>query len=183
MNRRHVLKTSALATLGLNLSPALLLSLESCARERPTSKLPVYLDPEQFDLVWVASDIILPRTATPGAIDSGVTPFIDKLYGSFMEDSEKEFFLEGLTEFAVSCKEKYGRDFLHLDPNSQMEYLKGLDEKGSDHEFFNKLKQIVLWSHFTSEPGMKSMNYVPVPTKFDGCISIGKEEKNIVGNR
>lgn len=183
MNRRHALKKSALAAIGLNLSPALLLSLESCARERPTSKLPVYLEPEQFDLVWVASDLILPRTDTPGAIDSGVAPFIDKLYGAFMEDSEKELFYEGLSEFAVSCKENYGTHFLDLDPNSQMGYLKELDGKGPDHAFFNKLKQIILWSHFTSEQGMKSMNYLPVPARFDGCITIGKDEKNIVGNR
>ena len=183
MHRRQLLKKSALAALGISLGPSLLLSLESCARERPTSMVPSSLDQEQFDLIWVISDLILPRTETPGAIDSAVPPFIDKLYGVFMEADEKEFFSEGLSDFVKSCEENFGKQFLDLEPDAQIDYLKSLDEQRENQPFFNRLKQIVLWAHFTSEPGMKSMNYLPVPGRYDGCIKVGKDEKNIVGNR
>ena len=45
------------------------------------------------------------------------------------------------------------------------------------------MKQIILWAYFTSEVGMKSMNYLPVPGRYNGCITIDENEKNLVGNR
>ncbi len=183
MNRRELLKKSMLTSMGLSLSPGLLLSLESCAEKRPTSDIPVYLEQEQFDHIWQIAELILPKTESPGADDAKVAPFIDQLFGVFFEDDVKAVYLEGLESFMSQCQEKMGNSFLNLAQTEQIEYLKFVDNEEAEDSFFTSIKWIVLWAYFTSEPGMKSMNYMPVPGRFNGCIEIDKNEKNLVGNR
>ena len=99
MNRREILKKSTLAAIGIGFAPGILLSLQSCSRERPTSKLPITLFLEQFDTVWEMAELVIPKTDSPGADDAGVAPFIDLLYGEYFDDQEKTRFETGLTLF------------------------------------------------------------------------------------
>lgn len=183
MNRRELLKKSAVASLGLSLSPALLLSLESCSKKRPTSDLPVYLDQEQFDSIWQIAELVLPKTDSPGADDARVTPFIDQLFGEFFEEEIKIKYTNGLKTFLENCKSLKGKSFLDLDEKDQIAFLELVDNDEGKDSFFRSFKRIILWAYFTSEPGMKSMNYLPVPGRYNGCIRIDENEKNLVGNR
>ncbi|MGI9530312.1 gluconate 2-dehydrogenase subunit 3 family protein [Lutimonas sp.] len=183
MNRRELVKKSFVVSMGLSLSPGILLSLESCAEQRPTSDVPVYLDQEQFDHIWQIAELVLPKTDSPGANDAKVTPFIDQLFGLFFEDEEKTAYMDGLNSFMLGCQDVMGASFLKLDNNKQVEYLEIADDDTAENSFFKSIKWIILWAYFTSEPGMKSMNYVPVPGRFNGCIKIDGNEKNLVGNR
>ncbi len=183
MNRRELLKKSVFISLGLSLSPGLLVSLESCSRKRPTTDHPVYLSEEQFDAIWQMAELVLPKTDSPGAHEAGVTPFIDQLFGEYFEEDEKIRYEAGLKNFLEHCMNAYGRSFLDLDQSEQIDYLKMLDTEEIEDSFFRSFKGIILWAYFTSEPGMKSMNYLPVPGRYNGCIKIDDLEKNLVGNR
>ena len=183
MNRRELLKKSAIASLSLSLSPVILLSLESCAKNRPTNDLPVYLDQEQFDSIWQIAELVLPKTDSPGADDAKVTPFIDQLFGEFFEDDIKATYVNGLKSFLDTCKSEMGNSFLSLNHQEQNDYMLIADNEDIENSFFRSFKWIILWAYFTSEPGMKGMNYLPVPGRFNGCIEIDENEKNLVGNR
>jgi len=183
MNRRELLKKSVIASLGLGFAPGLLVSLESCAKTRPTADQPVYLTEEQFDAIWQMSELILPQTDSPGASEAGVAPFIDQLFGQYFEEDEKVKYESGLIEFLGNCVDQYGKSFIDLDRDRQIDYLTTLDKEKDPDSFFKSIKKIILWAYFTSEVGMKSMNYVPVPGRYNGCISIDDTEKNLVGNR
>jgi len=182
MNRRELLKKSVIASLGLSLSPALLTSLESCSEKRPTTDVPVYLNQEHFDNIWQIAELVLPKTESPGADDAKVTPFIDQLFGEFFEEEIKNKYTVGLQRFAENCRSQEGKSFLDLDEKRQIDYLERVDGE-EDDDFFSSFKGIILFAYFTSEPGMKSMNYLPVPGRFNGCIEIDENEKNLVGNR
>ena len=183
MNRRELLKKSTMAAMGLSFAPGLLLSLESCAKARPTSNLPVFLSQEQFDTLWIMAELIIPKTDTPGADDAGVAPFIDQLFGDYFDDADKLKYEEGLNLLMENCIKIYGKSFTELEGASQLEYLEKLDKEESRESFFRSIKGIICWAYFTSEPGMKSMNYLPVPGRYNGCIPIDDQEKNLVGNR
>jgi len=183
MNRRELLKKSVIASLGLSFAPGLLVSLESCAKERPTIDQPVYLTEEQFDAIWQMAELILPQTDSPGAHEAGVAPFIDQLFGQYFEQAEKATYESGLMDFLSDCKGKYGKSFADLTADKQTAYLKALDEEKRPDSFFKSIKKVILWAYFTSEVGMKSMNYLPVPGRYNGCITIDQNEKNLVGNR
>ena len=183
MNRRELLKKSAIASLGLSLSPALLVSLQSCSKKRPTTDSPVYLNQEQFDSIWQIAELVLPKTESPGADDAKVTPFIDQLFGEFFEDDMKSEYTSGLQNFLNNCKSEKGKSFLNLEKKDQIDYLELVDRDEEKDTFFRSFKGIILWSYFTSEQGMRSMNYLPVPGRYNGCIEIDENEKNLVGNR
>lgn len=183
MNRRELLKKSAITSLGLSLSPALLLSLEGCSKKRPTTDLPVYLNQEQFDSIWQIAELVLPRTESPGADDARVAPFIDQLFGEFFEEQIKSEYTLGLENFLKECEIQQGKSFLDLEKQDQIDYLEKVDSDDEKDTFFRSIKRIILWAYFTSEQGMKSMNYLPVPGRFNGCIEIDENEKNLVGNR
>jgi len=183
MNRRDLLKKSAIASLGLTLSPALLMSLEGCSKKRPTTDLPVYLNQEQFDSIWQIAELVLPRTESPGADDARVTPFIDQLFGEFFDEDMKSEYTSGLENFLINCKSEKGKSFLDLEGKDQIDYLELVDRDEEKDTFFRSFKGIILWSYFTSEQGMRSMNYLPVPGRYNGCIEIDENEKNLVGNR
>ena len=74
MNRRELVRKSVMASIGLSLSPGLLMSLESCSKSRPTADQPVYLIEEQFDAIWQMAELILPQTDAAGASEAGVAP-------------------------------------------------------------------------------------------------------------
>ncbi len=183
MNRRELLKKSVIASLGLGLAPGLLVSLESCAKTRPTNEQPLHLTEEQFDAIWQISELILPPTDSPGAHEAGVAPFIDQLFGLYFEEEEKIKYEFGLIKFLANCEDQYGKSFIDLDSAQQNTYLISLDKDKDPDSFFKSMKKIILWAYFTSEAGMKSMNYLPVPGRYNGCISIDNTEKNLVGNR
>lgn len=183
MKRRELLKKSVIASLGLSLSPGLLLSLESCSEKRPVSDQPIYLSEIQFDTLWVVAELILPKTETPGANDARVAPFIDSLFGKYLEKDEKEGFELGLNAFIDTSEKEFGKKFIDLKEEIQFSYLENLDQESKPDDFFKFVKQIILWAYFTSEVGMKSMNYLPVPGRYNGCIEINQKEKNLVGNR
>ena len=48
--------------------------------------------------------------------------------------------------------------------------------------YFTMMKQLTLWGYFTSKDGiMKSLRYVPVPGKYQGCVDYKKGDKIQVG--
>ena len=183
MNRREVIRRSALTALGIGLTPSVLLSLESCSKKEPTDTVQRYLSGEKYDVLWVIAERILPRTDSPGADDAGVAPFVDQLFGEYFNEADRQMYEEGLDQFMLDCEETFGNSFLDLAEGDQMDYLIALDKKGQDDPFFSSLRKIILWAFFTSEIGMKSMNYLPIPGRFNGCITIDGQEKNLVGNR
>lgn len=165
--------------LSLGTLPGLSAMLQSCGVDRLSDYQPLYLSSEQFDTVWKLADLILPATDSPGASDAGVAPYIDMLLKDFLRDDEKKPLEFGIKAFMEHCKNQKGLSFMELQTSAQLAFMK--QEQNTD--FFRSFKQLVLWAFFTSEVGMKSMNYQPIPGGYQGCISIGENEKNIVGNR
>ncbi len=183
MNRRELIKRSAIAAVGVGVLPNLFMLLESCGPERLTDYQPIYLSVEQFDTVWEIAELVLPKTDSPGANDVGVAPYIDLLFAEFFEEKDKTKYESGLKLFMANCKERFGNSFVDLDETSKITFLQDLDKEEIDESFFKSIKRFILWGYFTSEQGMKSMNYSPVPGQYEGCITIDDQEKNLVGNR
>ena len=179
MKRRQALKSSAAALLGMGAWPGLSVLFKSCGIERVTDYQPQYLSIEQYDTVWKLADLILPQTDSPGASEAGVAPYIDLLFQTFFGEQERDKLGSGLSSFMDSCRHDKGKPFLRLDTSDQIAIL----EENQQSDFFSSFKELVLWAFFTSEVGMKSMNYQPAPGKHDGCITIDDSEKNLVGNR
>jgi gluconate 2-dehydrogenase gamma chain len=70
---------------------------------------------------------------TPGAIDAGVTNYIDLSLAGFYED-QQYFYRAGLTQLDAHCKQAYGKEFRRLTAEQQDETITAL-QQGKAPEF------------------------------------------------
>ena len=143
--------------------------------------VPINLTQEQYDTVWHMAERILPRTLTPGAADAGVAAYFDTLFSGYLDQEAVQEILGKLEVFMANCLEKFEKGFDKLTGDQQIAYL---NEIASDEEsFYQDIRGISLWAYYTSEVGVKSMDYQPVPGKYNGCETVVETTKNLIGNR
>ena len=193
MERRDVLKQMALA-MGYTLSATSLSTLmTNCAGGSTLDWQPQYLSSDQAAAIDALSEVILPKTNTPGAKELGVPQFLDVLVGEVMSEEDRNTFIRDLEEMMNECKTSRGKVFPACTPEEQKIFLDGLSEEnnsrypgiwGSDmvrkdqQNFFGKLRDTMVWAYFTSEvAGEQLLEYDPIPGKYNGCIKIDKERK------
>ena len=105
MNRRELLQCAAMLCAGATKSPLLLASISEEQREMLSTQAS-YIDRKsvsffstlQRKAITSASDRIIPRTDTPGAIDAGVPRFIELMVSDWLTKTERRRFVLGLQE-------------------------------------------------------------------------------------
>ncbi|MCI5081740.1 MAG: gluconate 2-dehydrogenase subunit 3 family protein [Saprospiraceae bacterium] len=193
MNRRDALKRTALIT-GYALSaPVVAAVLQGCQADGPTTPdwEPAFLTKEQGDLVVKVSDLFLPKTETPGALDVGVPDYIDKSIQLFMEPEEQKHLQAGIESIDKKAQDMFGSAFAKCTSEQQYELLNQLDEdakveaerlqqlpppnpdeKRFQH-FFPSLKALMLSGYFTSElVGTEVLAYDPIPGEYIPCMPL-----------
>ncbi len=126
------------------------------------------------------ADLILPRTDTPGALDTGVPDFIELMIRDCYKKPAQDTFLTGLGELERS-------NFLTLSPEQQTTALQQIEtqsKKATDVTFWQMIKEQTLLGYYTSEAGVKaSFDYQPIPGKFE-AIKIKPGQKDFMyGNQ
>ena len=146
------------------------------------------LTDNQKKIVAEVAEIIIPRTATPGAIDTGVPAFIVMMLQDCYKTPEHKSFTEGLEDL-----EK--KQFLTMNHSQKTELLKQVEKdsveqmkvyqvqqtKMGDNEdreqmaaqakglpYWRLMKELTMLGYFTSEEGIKSsFDYIPIPGKLE----------------
>lgn len=186
INRRALLKAMGLAA-GAGLSTSCRRALESGA---DLSAPPVggTLSTSQLEMIGVLSDLILPETDTPGAVQAGVPAFIHSVVVDWYTPAEQEIFLAGLAELADAAQRRWSAAYVDLDRMQQSRLLAELEppSEGSpdgpslaalsmppgasgELPFFLKLKELTVVGYYTSELAARTeLDYQPVPGRYDG---------------
>jgi len=117
------------------------------------------------------AEVILPRTNTPGAKDAGVGLFMAQYVTDCYTDEQQALFRSGLADLNA-------RNFMALTADARATLLRTLDaeakaraagEGPKEPHYFTMLKQLTLFSFFTSEVGATQvLRYVAVPGRYDG---------------
>ena len=180
MNRREALRRVAFLMGGALSAGTLSAVLYSCHRS-PEEVTDHFTDQHKKTLT-VLSDIILPRTHTPGALDAGVPDFVVMMINECYPEDQQKKFLEGLNAFNNQCRQAHGDDFADCSPDQQKTYLTGVEKQVFQpdasrdeplHYFYRTAKELILFGYFTSDPGAtKDLVYVPIPGKYEGCIPL-----------
>jgi len=189
MKRRDAIKSVALMLGGAFSAPTLLAMGRWEKGEISESSLFAFsLTDNQKRIVAEVAEIIIPRTATPGAIDAGVPAFIVMMLQDCYKTPEHKSFAEGLDEL-----EK--KQFLTMNNVQKTELIKQVEKdsveqmkvyqvqqtKMGDNEdreqmavqakglpYWRLMKELTLLGYFTSEEGIKSsFDYVPIPGKLE----------------
>ena len=174
MNRREVIRLVSLATGAAISAPLMGSLLTGCKTEKETDLDYVlqFFNKNEFDHVRVIVDIILPKTDSPSATDVGVHKIIDTMVGLVYRPDEKENYSKG-----ISSLMQYIDGFLELNSSKQVELLKQVSSpeniNNSAKAAFLELKQQTIAYYLsTEEIATTYLNYLPVPGKYEPCITL-----------
>ncbi|WP_422084067.1 gluconate 2-dehydrogenase subunit 3 family protein [Ulvibacterium sp.] len=191
MDRRIAIKNTALligATLGSSTLTGL---LQSCQNQKRLDWSPVFFSGEQAAVVSEITEMILPRTETPGAKDLKVDIFVDLMLDKTLSQEDQEHVRKGYDRFEAICQEKFDKSFLDLGNEERKEVLKLVEAetntfnpavwgsplgKQEPVDFYRRVKQFTLIGYFTSEEiGKNHLQYDPIPGDYKGCIPYNGE--------
>lgn len=122
-----------------------------------------FLRGDDFKVMSRVTDLIIPRTNTPGAIDAGVPVYVDNIIGS--NGNHQELAAEGLRFLASQAQAAGRKPFLNLTEAQQLQILEPLCEAWDNHsgpqaelprsvQFFGLLKSLTADGYYTSRPGL-----------------------------
>jgi len=185
MDRREALRRTALIMGGAVSAPAIMGILKGCAPKPTIDWKPVFLTEDQGILVSKVAEIIIPKTDTPGAIDTGVPGFIDLMLKDVYTTEDQDFYLKGLKAFDEQSKTEYGDPFIELTAEQQAAFVTKIhaaaveEAKSSDpapkRPFILMTKELTMLGFFTSEPGATQvLQYVAVPGSYHGCVPLSE---------
>lgn len=200
MNRREFLQCAAIlisgasaSQLGFTLSAEQTVYLASAPDYNST---PVnYFTPAQRKIVAAMTEVIIPRTDTPGAIDAGVPKYIELMAANWLNDDERAIFDAGLQDIENRIPEEYGSSFDQVSGAQQLEIMEALEDAASDSEWYEfgntlrefisdapficQLKELTVWGFFTSQEGASQvLRYDPMPMYFNGDIPLASDESS-----
>ena len=140
---------------------------------------------------------IIPRTDTPGAKDANVGSIMAVLLADCYSSAQRKTFKDGIESLKLKAKVSYAKEFLLLTSEQRLALLSSLDEEAiaqnrktaldktqnndieaSQPHYFSMVKQLVLFSFFTSEVGAtKVLRYVATPGSYNGELPYKKGDK------
>jgi gluconate 2-dehydrogenase gamma chain len=182
MDRREALKRTALI-MGTALSaPTIMAVLKGCTAKPGIDWKPVFFTEDQAVLVSQLAEVIIPKTDTPGAKETGVPSFIEQVVKDCYTPEDQKKFTDGLLAFDEEAKKQTGDSFVDLDATAQNEFANKLYKQGFETErgggekpFIMKMKELTLTGFFTSEPGATQvLQYEAVPGSYKGCIPLSE---------
>lgn len=183
MDRREAIRRASLIMGGTLSVPAILGVLQGCTARPQLDWQPDYFTEEQARLVSRVCDIIIPRTDTPGAVDAGVPPFVERMLRDvYTSDAQKQF-EDGLQSFDQACSKSMGSAFNELDDTEQEAFVlaahkDAVRDPSKRHSFLPMIKELTMLGFFTSEPGAtKVLQYKAVPGAYHGCLPLSEVGK------
>lgn len=188
LNRRELLQRVAYLMGGAISAPAVLGLLNGCTAKQEASWQPVFLSKEQGALVSEVAEIIIPRTATPGAKDAGVPAFIDTMLKDVYTQEDRERYIAGLQAFDDAARTAYSKPFVDLSKVQQTELVRKVHDEAVAVElaydpppttlrrpFILMTKELSLLGFFTSKPGATQvLQYVAVPGSYQACVPVAQ---------
>lgn len=165
MNRRAAVSSLGLITLHA-LYPSVLLSFLSGCGSADTKGFS-FFSPAEGTLVKEMIDLLLPRTKTASASETGVHLFLDDVFALCLAPEQQNVVREGLAGLQKGWKEGSDKSAL----------LTALDNEaysgGEGAAWFRTLKELTLVGFFTSQEGTtRAGDYQKVPDKYTGEVRI-----------
>ncbi len=178
MTRRDALRNAVLL-LGGVASAAQLGALEDAiaADEKPR-----FLGDDQLAMLERIVDLVIPETDTPGAVSAGVHNFIDLMLDGWASAETQRQFVSGFEGIDTRAREAGMQSFVGGSVEQQLALLTELDREafaeGSNDEFFRRMKKLVLFSYFSSEPGAtQALRFDRVPGRYRPCMPLEDDNR------
>src|SRR5215467_14692891 len=97
MNRRHLLKGMSAIALYSSF-PAILSEFLSSCKASNKKLQPTFFSEDEFHSIEQVTDILLPSTSTPGALEVQVPYFVDLIVKNCMDKNDQQLIKNGLQQ-------------------------------------------------------------------------------------
>ncbi len=158
VNRRELLRTAIGSSAGITLVGL----YRACLADTDLDALPtrIVLDARARETLASISELIIPATGTPGAIEAGVPQFVELILSDWHTAEERQPVLDGMAKLDADCMALYGKAFPACSTALQTRALAATE--GSP--MFAMLKALVVNGYFTSKLGASTQRgYNPMP--------------------
>lgn len=172
MNRRDVIKRTAILMGGVVSAPAIMGILKGCKAKPGVAWSPKYFTQEQAYVITEMTEIIIPKTDTAGAKDAGVPAFIEQMIFEAYSEADRTKFMASLEDFTATTS------YLDLSSEEQNKlvteaHTKAIEEKPEERPFVMVMKELTMLGYFTSQPGATEvLRYEAVPGYYNGCMPL-----------
>ena len=130
-----------------------------------------FFTPAQFTIMSEMAEIIMPRTASPGARDAGVPEVLDALMTNWASTERQ-------AQFRALFDEVGGVGFINLDEVGRVSFMRNFDA-GKIRVWdpaYVKFKELVLTLYYLSEAGAtKELRYELIPGKWEPWTEISPD--------
>ena len=133
---------------------------------------------EAMALLNRVSDLIIPRTETPGALDVNVPGYLDGLMADWASTATRDVYRTTLQTLRQRLDRATGGDFLAVAEAPAQAALAALDAEafGGDSSLagYRTLKQYITQAYFATEAGaLQELQWQAVPGRWDPSVAIG----------
>jgi len=182
MDRRDLLKLLGTTAAFARWSPVELEALLTPGGTRRAGM--AFFTDAQREAITAFSDLIIPTTDTPGAVEAGGVEYIELMVSEWYNAGERERFMRGLAHLDEHTESTTGVRFAYADEARQTAILKGMEAEGralmeadpdAPESFFHQARGLVLHGYYTSEIGMKEeLLFVGLPGRYDGYAPLSQ---------
>jgi len=134
---------------------------------------PRFYSTREMAVLSRVSDLLLPRTETPGALEAGVPMLLDQLMAVWANRETQARHRATLAALDAELREVAGGDFLDVLETDAQQALADVDRaafSGSPVEGYRALKGLITQAYFTTEAGAEERQWVGVPGRWDPCL-------------
>jgi gluconate 2-dehydrogenase gamma chain len=134
----------------------------------------MFYSSDELALVARVSDLIIPQTDTPGALDVNVPGFLDALMAEWADADTQREQHSNLRQLSSQL----GQDFTTVDDVTAENRLSDFDSRAFDgrpgqYSEYRALKGLITQAYFASEEGaLQEQQWVAVPGRWDPSVEI-----------
>lgn len=147
---------------------------------------------KKTELVNEISEMIIPKTDTPGAKDANVAAFVIYAAKEILEKREKNTFINGLRKIDGYCINVYHREFTQCSQSERLDALqymrddlrlsnfwKKVKRKITGRSFMDILRELVVVGYCTSEAGAtQGLAFDFIPGSYNACTPLRPGQKS-----
>jgi gluconate 2-dehydrogenase gamma chain len=177
IDRKEALKRVSYLLGGAISAPTVLGFLNGCTASTASAK---GFSLEQMNFLGKVSDVIIPKTDTPGASEVGVPKFIDDMIFLFWDEKGRADFIAKMEAFEKKAASELGKPFTEASVDEQKSFVQkehdavfgGNVDWDAPRPFIWMMKELTITGFFSTEAGMTQvLQYKLVPGYWDGCLT------------
>jgi len=146
---------------------------------KPARKAKRFFAAAQYALLDEVTEIMLPRTDTPGARDAGVAASIDAMMTTWASAERRQQFRALLEDIDRSAVSVAGKPLLQLAAAQRVDVVTAYDKAHAARDpVYRDFKQLVLTAYFLSEAGAtQELRYEHTPGRWEPLVRVTPETR------